>query len=59
LCRRSTAPDRFQEWGEAGVFLKLWQAGVEKLDELKGIDGEWLSLDGALTQAPFGAMALS
>jgi transposase len=25
----STAHDRYQEWVEAGVFLKLWQAGVE------------------------------
>ena len=38
LGRRSTAPDRFQEWVAAGVFLQLWQAGVEKFDELKGID---------------------
>jgi len=54
LCRRSTAHDRFQEWVEAGVFLKLWQAGVEQFDELKGIDWEWLSMDGAMTKAPFG-----
>ena len=54
LCRRSTAHDRFQEWIEAGVFLKLWQAGVEQFDELKGIDWEWLSLDGAITKAPCG-----
>jgi putative transposase len=54
LCRRSTAHDRFQEWVEAGVFLKLWQAGVEQFDELKGIDWEWLSIDGAMTKAPFG-----
>ncbi len=54
LCRRSTAHDRFQEWVEAGVFLKLWQAGVEQFDELKGLDWEWLSMDGALTKAPFG-----
>jgi transposase len=54
LCRRSTAHDRFQEWIEAGVFLQLWQAGVEQFDELKGIDWEWLSLDGAITKAPFG-----
>ena len=54
LCRRSTAHDRFQEWVEAGVFLKLWQAGVEKFDELKGIDWGWLSMDGAMTKAPCG-----
>src|SRR6185436_16379244 len=54
LCRRSTAHDRFQEGEAAGGFLKLGQAGVEKVDELKGIDWEWLSRDGALTKAPFG-----
>jgi transposase len=37
LCSHSTAHDRFQEWVEAGVFLKLWQAGVEQFDELCGI----------------------
>jgi putative transposase len=38
----------------AGVFVKLWQAGVEKFAELKGIDWSWLSMDGAMTKAPFG-----
>jgi transposase len=54
LCPKSTAHDRFQEWVEAGVFLKLWQAGVECFDELKGIDWAWLSMDGAMTKAPLG-----
>jgi putative transposase len=54
LCAKSTAHDRFQAWVEAGVFLKLWQAGVEQFDELKGIEWEWLSLDGAMTKAPLG-----
>ncbi len=54
LCAHSTAHDRFQEWVEAGVFLKLWQAGVGRFDELCGIDWEWLSMDGAMTKAPLG-----
>jgi putative transposase len=54
LCAKSTAHDRFQAWVEAGVFLKLWKAGVEQFDELKGIEWEWLSLDGAMTKAPLG-----
>jgi transposase len=54
LCARSTAHDRFQEWVEAGVFLRFWQAGVERFDELRGIDWDWLSLDGAMTKAPLG-----
>ena len=54
LCAGSTAHDRFQEWVEAGVFLRLWQVGVEQFDELKGIEWEWLSMDGAMTKAPLG-----
>jgi transposase len=54
LCPHSTAHDRFQQWVAAGVFLQLWQAGVEQFDELKGIDWRWLSMDGALTKAPLG-----
>jgi len=54
LCAGSTAHDRYQEWVEAGVFLKLWQAGVEQFDELIGIDWAWLSMDGAMTKAPLG-----
>jgi hypothetical protein len=45
LVSHSTAHDRFQEWVEADVFLKLWQIGLEKFDELKGIDWEWQSMD--------------
>jgi putative transposase len=54
LCVRSTARDRFQEWVEAGVFLRFWQAGVERFDELHGIEWGWLSLDGAKTEALLG-----
>ena len=54
LCAKSTAYDRFREWVEADVFLKLWQAGVERFDELKGIDWNWMSMDGAMTKAPLG-----
>lgn len=54
LCAKSTAHDRFAAWVEAGVFLKLWQRGVERFDDLKGIDWDWLSMDGAMTKAPLG-----
>jgi putative transposase len=54
LCPRSTAHDRFQQWVAAGVFRKLWQAGVERFDELQGLDWQWLSMDGAMTKAPLG-----
>lgn len=54
LCAHSTAHDRFQAWVEAGVFLKLWQAGVQQFDELCGIEWDWLAMDGAMTKAPLG-----
>jgi putative transposase len=54
LVAHSTAHDRFQEWVAAGVFLRLWQSGVECFDELQGIDWGWLSMDGAMTKAPLG-----
>lgn len=54
LCAHSTAHDRYQQWVNAGVFLRLWQAGVAQFDELKGLDWVWLSMDGAITKAPLG-----
>jgi putative transposase len=54
LCPKSTAYDRFREWVAAGVFLKRWQVGVERFDERKGIDWDWLRMDGAMTTAPLG-----
>src|SRR6516165_5920609 len=54
LCAHSTAHDRYQEWVQAGVFLQRWKAGVSRFDELQGLDGDWLSMDGAITKAPLG-----
>jgi hypothetical protein len=39
---------------EAGVFFKLWQAGVKRFDEICGIEWDWLTMDGAITKAPLG-----
>jgi putative transposase len=50
----STAHDRFQEWVAAGVFHKLWKAGLLAYDFFKGIDWKWLSMDAAMTKAPLG-----
>ena len=44
----------FQEWVQRGVFQKLWRVALEEYDELKGIDWQWQSLDGAMTKAPLG-----
>jgi len=54
LCSSSTAHRRFQEWRAAGMFVKLWQSGLEVYDELKGLDWSWLSMDGAMTKSPLG-----
>src|SRR5215213_6392265 len=54
LCPHSTAHDRFQEGVMAGVLLRLWKPGVEQFEELKGIDWNWLSMDGAMRKAPLG-----
>ena len=44
----------FQEWVQRGVFRKLWKLALEEYDELRGIEWEWQSLDGAMTKAPLG-----
>jgi transposase len=54
LCSSSAAHRRFQEWTEADVFLSLWGQGLLAYEALKGIDWEWLAMDGAMTKAPLG-----
>jgi putative transposase len=53
----STVHDRFQAWERAGVFHRLWQAGLAEYDELRGIEWEWQAVDGVMTKAPFGGAA--
>ena len=52
--KSSTAHLRFQEWQEDGFFARLWEASLLDYDELKGLDFEWMALDGAMTKAPLG-----
>jgi putative transposase len=54
LCPGSTAHDYFQDWVNQGVFEELWALALEEYDELKGLDWEWQSADGAMTKAPLG-----
>ena len=54
ICSHSSAHRRFQEWAAAGVFVNLWATGLQEYDELKGLDWEWLAMDGAMTKAPLG-----
>ena len=42
----------FLKWAQAGLFTKLWEAGLTEYDELKGIAWDWQSIDGAMTKAP-------
>ena len=54
ICSSSSAHRRFQEWTAAGVFVTPWVRGLEEYDALKGLDWEWLAMDGAMTKAPLG-----
>lgn len=54
LCATSIAHDRCSHGVAVGVLLQLWQAGRERLDELKEIAWAWLGMDGAMTKAPLG-----
>ena len=42
----------FLFWCEQGFFKAFWIAGLERYDEVKGIDWTWLSGDGCMTKAP-------
>ncbi len=44
----------FQRWVRAGVFKRMWQAGLAEYDEVKGIAWKWQAADGAMTKAPLG-----
>jgi transposase len=39
ICPSSTAHDRFEEWVKAGVFYRLWKAGLLEYDRKKGLIG--------------------
>lgn len=42
----------FQYWCEQGFFQSIWLLGLERYDEIQGIDWSWLSGDGCMTKAP-------
>ena len=42
------------EWVRLGVFRELWKAGLMEYDQIKGIQWDWQSIDGAMTKAPLG-----
>jgi putative transposase len=49
-----TAHRYFQRWVRAGAFKRMWQAGLNEYDEIKGIEWKWQAADGAMTKAPLG-----
>lgn len=53
-CCGSLAHLRFQEWVATGVFQAFWTAGLHEYDEVKGIQWDFQSTDGAMTKAPLG-----
>jgi transposase len=44
----------FQQLVKLGIFEQLWKLALEEYDELKGIQWEWQSIDGATSKAPLG-----
>jgi transposase len=54
ICTSSSAHRRFQDWVKAGVFEAFWRQELVAYDQLKGIEWEWLSCDGAMGKAPLG-----
>jgi transposase len=42
----------FLEWERAGVFRRLWEAGLAEYDDMEGIAWLWQSIDGAMVKAP-------
>jgi len=50
----STLHRYFQEWTAADVFRRLWKAALLEYDEVRGIQWNWQSVDGAMTKSPLG-----
>jgi len=52
----STVHYYFSQWCKAGVFEKLWTEALGVYDDLKGLEWEWQSIDGAMTKSPLEGM---
>jgi transposase len=48
----SAVHKHFQQWQQAGFFLRLWRAGLAEYDEMENIAWDWQSIDRALGKAP-------
>jgi putative transposase len=47
----------FQRWSRAQLFKKMWRAGLQEYDEVKGIKWQWQAADAAITKAPLGGQS--
>lgn len=47
----------FQAWVRAGVFKRMWKAGLLEYDAAQGVDWKWQAADGCQTKAPLGGQA--
>jgi putative transposase len=50
----STLHRYFQQWEASGVFRRLWKSCLLEYEELRGIQWNWQSVDGAMTKSPLG-----
>jgi len=48
---------RFLQWEKAGLFERLWKAGLAEYDDLQGVAWRWQSIDGAMMKAPLAQEA--
>ena len=51
---KSTAHDRFQEWGEHGCLQAAWAHLLRVSDDEIGLQWGWQAADGCLVKAPLG-----
>ena len=54
----SSARRYFRYWREKGFFQSLWVAGLDRCDEVRGIQRDWLSADGCMTKAPLALQSV-
>ena len=50
----STVYYHFAQWVKTGVFAQVWAVALTVYDDLKGVEGTWQSIEGAMTKAPVG-----
>lgn len=53
----ATVHRRFMEWASRGFFEALWRAGLTAYEEMRGLQWQWQSIDGASLKAPLGGEA--